>query len=205
MADATPPPEPPAADQPPAPGLEPSQPADHITAPPSPAPGAGAGLADDPLPGDSERHQLPERVVRYWQLQALLVWGPLLLVAIVVAASVSTIPGPIKAAMIAAPLAIGIFDAAVIEPRRRQLWWYAVGEHQLDLQHGWLWHTRTVVPMTRVQHIAMRRGPLADSFTLAELEIYTAAGSVKIPALGRDEAIEIRARIADLARLADDL
>lgn len=167
-------------------------------------PPPSSGLTADPLPGDSARAQLPERVVRYWQLQSLLGWGAVALIGAVItvaAADSSTAP----ALAIGVPVLLGLLDALIVQPRRRRLWWYAVGEHQLDLQHGWLWHTRTVVPMTRVQHIAMRRGPLADAFSLAELEIYTAAGSVKIPALDRDEAIAFRHKVATFARLADDL
>lgn len=189
-----------------------SQPAD----PPPPAASASAGDGKyppaavptgeiDPLPGDRERTQLPERVVTYWQVQSALFYGPLTLIGAVIAFAVPGIGVLGQIALVGGPLLLGLLDAFVIEPKRRKLWWYSVGEHQIDLQHGWLWHTRTVVPMTRVQHIAMKRGPLADRFSLAELEIHTAAGSVKIPALDREQAIEFRQRVADLAQLSDDL
>lgn len=158
----------------------------------------------DPLPGDRQRTELPERVTRYWQVQSVLSWGVLLLIGIAVAA-LAGLPAGAQAALVLVPLAAGLLDALLVQPRRRRLWWYSVGEHQIDLQHGWLWYTRSIVPMSRVQHIAMQRGPLADRFTLAELHIHTAAGAVKIPALDRGEAIAIRQRIAELAQLADDL
>lgn len=158
----------------------------------------------DPLPGDRAKTRLPERVVSYWQLQSAIVWATLLCVGAVIAYSVE-LPAAATAACLLLPLGLGLFDLAVIQKRRRALWWYSIGEHQIDLQHGWLWYTRTVIPMTRVQHIAMHRGPLADAFTLAELRIHTAAGTAKIPALDRDEAIALRQRVAELAQLTDDL
>ncbi|MBO9534015.1 MAG: PH domain-containing protein [Solirubrobacteraceae bacterium] len=158
------------------------------------------------LPGDAERIQLPERVVRYWRTNALIVWTPIVIAAVIGAVAAGDgIPGIAAVALIVVPLLAAIIDIAVVQPGRRRIWWYAIGEDQIDLQHGWIFVTRTVIPMTRVQHVEVQRGPVSSSFRLAELEIHTAAGSVKIPALDADEADRIRQQIADLARIADDL
>lgn len=155
------------------------------------------------LPGDVTRTPLPERVVTYWRVGSALVWVPIILV-VAGSAIAGSGAGPLSALALLPIIGFAI-DLIVIAPRRRALWWYAIGDEQIDLQHGWLIIRRTVIPMTRVQHVQLERGPLADRFRLAELKIYTAAGFVKIPALDRDEGDRIRQQIAELARIADDL
>lgn len=157
------------------------------------------------LPGDGERTQLPERVVTYWRWSSAISGAVTLAIAAAIVTPIPGLPNPIRALIVAVVLALVVLDIAVVQRKRRDLWWYAIGSEQIDLEHGWIIVTRTVVPMTRVQHVELKRGPLADRFDLAALEIFTAAGSVTIPALDRTEGERIRQQIADLARIADDL
>lgn len=168
-------------------------------------PGSADHLEGRPLPGDAERLQLPERVLPYWRLISSITWLPLILVPVAIALAVPGLPMVIRILFVVVPVLAAVVDVVFITPVRRSIWWYAVGEHQIDLEHGWLIVTRTVIPMTRVQHVELEHGPIAQRFRLAQLEIHTAAGSVKIPALDRAEGERIRQRIADLARIADDL
>lgn len=167
-----------------------------------------AGPAPEPDPQDlrqGARTQLPERVVPYWRVSSALTWLPLVLVPLIAALAIPGLPMVARAALGILPLVAALVDVIAIQPARRTVWWYAISDEQIDLEHGWLVVTHTVVPMTRVQHVDLQQGPLARRFTLAELSIHTAAGSVKIPALDRAEGETIRQRIADLARIADDL
>ncbi len=168
-------------------------------------PSSKTSIVDRPLPGDVARSELPERVVPYWRLASALSWLPLSVIPIGAAATVPDLPIVLRALIVAVPLLAALIDIVVVQPRRRAIWWYAIGDEQIDLQHGWMIVTRTVVPITRVQHVELQQGPLARRFDLAKLEIHTAAGSVAIPALDRTEGERIRQRIADLARVADDL
>ncbi|MDQ8044277.1 MAG: PH domain-containing protein [Solirubrobacteraceae bacterium] len=155
-----------------------------------------------PTPGT--RMQLPARVPRYWQLKdGLVVAGAVIVIAVVVAV-IGSVPFGLSVALIAAVLALGAADLALIGLRYRTLW-FTIGDDQIDVERGVLFRTHTVIPMTRVQHVELERGPLADRFHLAELHIHTAAGAVTIPALDRADGEHIRQRIADLARIADDL
>src|SRR6266508_4360631 len=62
-------------------------------------------------------------------------------------------------------------------------WRYEIRELEVDLQHGVWTVTRTLVPMTRIQHVDTRRGPAQQRLGLASVVFYTAAGSSEIPAL----------------------
>ena len=84
-------------------------------------------------------------------------------------------------------------------------WRYEVGEDEVDLQHGLLTVTRTLIPMARIQHVDTRRGPLERRFGLASVVLYTAAGASEIPALALPVADAVRDRIAAIANTLEDL
>jgi membrane protein YdbS with pleckstrin-like domain len=88
------------------------------------------------------------------------------------------------------------------------LWWrwrYEIRPLEVDLQRGLIRVTRTLVPMARVQHVDTRRGPLQRRLGLSTVVFYTAAGPNEIPQLAKDTAAEVRDRIAELTRTADEL
>jgi len=60
---------------------------------------------------------------------------------------------------------------------------------------GWLFHTDTVVPFVRVQHIDVTRGPIDKMFGTASLVVHTAGthnSVVVLPGLAPERAAEIR-------------
>lgn len=167
---------------------------------------SATALAADrpPLPGDDGRHQLSARAVPYWRLRLATTLVPAAVVATGVLLLVDVAGGfRIAGAAVAWAVALGV--VVVVPPIRRRIWWYAIGDEEVDLHEGLVVVTRTVVPMVRVQHVDLHRGPLSTRLGLAEIELHTAAGSVTIPALDRDEAERIRARVSVLARTPDDL
>lgn len=100
----------------------------------------------------------------------------------------------------------GSLIETIITPAwRYRFWRYEIREDEVDLQHGWLVQKRQLIPMSRIQHVDTRRGPLQRRFGLASVVFFTAAGSMEIPALSQDVAANVRDRIADLAKVHDDL
>ena len=94
--------------------------------------------------------------------------------------------------------AIGL-GAIMIAPQRiyRRLG-YAIDGRLLRTVRGWLFHTDTVVPFVRVQHIDVTRGPLDKLFGIASLVVHTAGthnSIVVLPGLSPDRAAEIREAI----------
>lgn len=88
---------------------------------------------------------------------------------------------------------------------RYRFWRYDIRADEADLQHGWFTRTRQLVPMSRIQHVDTRQGPLDRRFGLASVVLYTAAGPAYIPALATGVADDVRDRIATLANVHDDL
>jgi membrane protein YdbS with pleckstrin-like domain len=133
-----------------------------------------------------------------------LAWSvPLAIVLLVTAASLgddlSALAWALRAA---APIAVAVGGVALPTLRWRS-WRYEIREHEIDLRHGALRVRRTLIPMTRVQHVESERTVLSDLFELRAVTVHTAAGEHKIPALREGEAATMRDRIALLAREPD--
>ena len=87
---------------------------------------------------------------------------------------------------------------------RWEHWCYEVREHEIELQHGLFVVKRTLIPMVRVQHVDTTQGPILKKYDLGNISISSAATIHTIPALVMDEADELRARISELVRVAED-
>ena len=102
-------------------------------------------------------------------------------------------------------LALAVVLIFVLPPLLWRRWRYEIRPLEVDLQRGLLRVTRTLVPMARVQHVDTRSGPLQRHLGLSTVVFYTAAGPNEIPQLAKDTAAEVRDRIAELTRTADEL
>ncbi len=102
-------------------------------------------------------------------------------------------------------LALAVLLVLVLPPLLWWRWRYEIRPLEVDLQRGLLRVTRTLVPMARVQHVDTRRGPLQRRLGLSTVVFYTAAGPNEIPQLAFGTADEVRDRIAELTRTADEL
>ena len=96
------------------------------------------------------------------------------------------------------PLAVFLFgfSSVVYAPKRiYNRLGYALDDKLLRVVRGWLFHTDTVVPFVRVQHIDVTSGPVDKIFGLASLIVHTAGthnSVVTLPGLSPTRAREIR-------------
>ena len=97
-----------------------------------------------------------------------------------------------------------VVKAVIIPHLKQRFWRYEVRKDEIDIQRGIIIVRRTLIPMVRVQHVDMERGPVLRYFGLATLRISTAATNHRIPALSRDKAAELRDEISALARVSDE-
>ncbi len=123
----------------------------------------------------------------------------------VIAAALLAVGG-VPGALLAVAAGAAVLAATIAVPRLRMARFrFEVRDDEIDLRHGILVQTRTLVPMARVQHVDTRRTVVSQAFGLAAVVFHTAAGANEIPALRDDDAAEIRDRIADLARMPEVL
>jgi membrane protein YdbS with pleckstrin-like domain len=125
-------------------------------------------------------------------------------VAALIAAGVlsSQLGGPVWMLL---PVAVAVVGIGLVPELRWARWRYEIRDEEIDLRHGTVRITRTLVPMLRVQHVDTTQGPLDQALGLATVVVHTAAGTTTIPALDEAHAGRLRDRIAALARTADEL
>ncbi|MCJ7420860.1 PH domain-containing protein [Sphingomicrobium astaxanthinifaciens] len=131
------------------------------------------------------------------RLRLMLGWLPLLIGALVLD-SVALEGAPLRGLASGVVALVGL-AAVVIGPQRiwRRLG-YALGERELRIVRGWLFHVDTIVPFVRVQHLDVARAPLDKLVGTASLIIHTAGthnSVVTLPGLAPPRAIELRDRI----------
>lgn len=83
-------------------------------------------------------------------------------------------------------------------------WGYAERERDLLVRHGLLVRRLSIVPYPRMQFVDVTAGPLERTFSLATVQLHTAAAAsdARVPGLPPAEASRLRDR---LAALGEDL
>ncbi len=82
--------------------------------------------------------------------------------------------------------------------RHRRTFW-RLDAQALGVRRNYLWHSESRVPVSRVQHLDLRRGPLQRATGLATLVVHTAGtrmNTVAIDGLEQADAERLRDRLA---------
>jgi membrane protein YdbS with pleckstrin-like domain len=106
------------------------------------------------------------------------------------------------------PLAVAVLGAvytAVLPGMRLRRYRWELREEELDIVDGVYAVTRTIVPITRIQHVSVERTGFTDLFGLVRLHVHTAADTTTIPGLERAQADDVRDRVLARLRTPDDL
>ncbi|MET3574224.1 PH domain-containing protein [Bhargavaea ullalensis] len=92
-----------------------------------------------------------------------------------------------------------------IEPVLTQRYWrYGADDEFIKLRSG-IWNvSEQTIPMTKVQVVNLKQGPLLRRYGLYSLEIETMGSSHSVPALPEEEARTFRDRIAHLAKIREE-
>lgn len=94
--------------------------------------------------------------------------------------------------------ALGVLAVILLPNRRYRRLGYVLHPKLLQVVRGWMFHIDTIVPLVRVQHIDVTRGPLDKAFGTATLVVHTAGthnSIVTLPGLHPDKASAIRDEI----------
>ena len=92
-------------------------------------------------------------------------------------------------------LVLGLIVAWVAPNRIFRRLRYRLTDRFLQVVRGWMFHSDTIVPLVRVQHLDVVRGPLDKLFGTASLIVHTAGthnSIVVVPGLAPERAAEIR-------------
>lgn len=67
-------------------------------------------------------------------------------------------------------------------------WLYKITDRFVDYTHGIFFTKRTIIPISRIQHLDIRQGPIQKRLGLANVVIFTAGQSHEIEAVLSSEA-----------------
>jgi membrane protein YdbS with pleckstrin-like domain len=136
------------------------------------------------------------------RVRAAAFWVPLF-VAMLVLDRVVLAATPVAELAPALAAVVGLSAIFVAPDRIYRRLGYAVDGRLLRTVRGWLFHTDTVVPFVRVQHIDVTRGPIDKLFGTASLVVHTAGthnSIVVLPGLSPERAAELRESIRSTIR-----
>jgi len=159
----------------------------------------GGGTAAEPVKTETASYtSLDPKVIWLWRLSGVLGWVFFLLPLLGLAVGV----GGFVWHHLGSALLIwcGIVGLVILwllwYPRRAFLaWGYRLDGRVLELRSGVWFRVVRLLPLSRLQHVDLQRGPLERGFGLASLVLYTAGtqeASIAIPGLDDVEAVRLR-------------
>lgn len=150
-------------------------------------------------------NRIDPRAVKARRLEGWITSAVCLVIVAVLGWLTARYDWPIWIAALSAAIAavIVVLELAVLPGLLYRSWRYALNEKEIELHHGFWVRKRTLVPMSRVQHVHSTQGPIQKEYGLSTVTFSTAAGSHHIPALSEGEAERLRRQIAEWAGVAD--
>lgn len=137
--------------------------------------------------------KLDRKAVLSWRIGRLIglfFLSIFIIIGLIFAGHVKQIEPYIKYAYLGAALLfiykiIGLILYPEIEYRQ---WRYMITEDKIEIRHGIFFLTTTVIPIVRVQHITISRGPVYRKLGLSKVRIFLASGSFEIEGLSENTA-----------------
>ncbi|GEM02621.1 hypothetical protein SAMN05421839_1483 [Halolactibacillus halophilus] len=152
------------------------------------------------------KHQLAKAAITVWRLSGIITF----IILMVMAGALTYIayrfewPWFIGTIAISLTLLEAMLHILIIPTIRYKRFRYEILDEEIYIQRGLLIVTRTLVPMTRIQHVDTKQGPILKKYNLMTVTISTAATTHEIPALPSEVADQLRNDIAVRARVIDD-
>ena len=158
--------------------------------PPSVVPPAGSGL-----------ERLQARTVAYWYVMDLI--GAVILGGLLFGGHWCVRDLAEQWLWLANPVAltlgsIVLLQALVGPPLSFRFWRYGFAHDLLHMRYGILWREERIVPVRRMQHVDLMRGPIERLFGLATLVVHTAGNegsAFRVPGLLPEQAQRLRDQI----------
>jgi membrane protein YdbS with pleckstrin-like domain len=104
-----------------------------------------------------------------------------------------------------AALTLALVRVVIVPALRLRRWRWRLDDEELDLRHGAVTEVRTIIPISRIQHVDIRRDLVDQLCGVCKLVVHTAAGATEIPVLETVVAAHARDQLAGLIRRPDDL
>ena len=155
---------------------------------------------------DQLANKIPDKGKKVWRIYGILQSLFVLAVAIGGGVLAYFLEGPkwIYIILTIVWIILTVLWVVVFPNIRHNVWRYEVREQEIEIQSGLFVVKRTLIPMVRVQHVDTEQGPILKKYGLSNIKVSSAASAHQIPFLLTEDASMLRAKISELARVAED-
>lgn len=147
---------------------------------------------------------LDRRVIRLWRINTSITFAVLFVIAsgavTIVTLALSNL-GFLLPYMIGILLVLIIFYVVWYPARAYRAWGYRMDGKVIEARRGVIFHSRHLLPLNRLQHVDIHRGPIERAHGLSSLLLHTAgsqAATLVIPGLDEKEAQRLRDYLVEI-------
>lgn len=133
-----------------------------------------------------------------WRLNRL---GGLILLAVVSAIAVPSVNAVWCTVCCVAALVIQLVNMIVYPLIEYIQWEYLIDDDRIEIKKGIFWRSHTVIPISRIQHVSYKSGPMQNIFRLASVDIHTAGGVHSIDDVSKETAKQICELLKNIVNL----
>lgn len=146
-------------------------------------------------------NRVDPRAVRYWMTSEAIANG---VVTIVLGTLALLIPParPWLLLALGVALVIGIPYMIIMPIWRFRVHRWEITEDAVYTRSGWLWQEWRIAPMSRIQTVDTKRGPLEQAYRLSSVTVTTAsaAGPLKISGLDHEVAADLAEKLTEVTQ-----
>ena len=133
-----------------------------------------------------------------WRLSRLL---GLIFLAVVSAVAILVINEPWCIVACAIVLLLQLVNLVVYPIIEYIQWEYLIDDDRIEIKKGIFWRSHTVIPISRIQHVSYKSGPMQSIFGLASVDINTAGGIHSIEEVNKETAAKICELLKNMVNL----
>lgn len=97
--------------------------------------------------------------------------------------------------IVALMVLVQLLQIFIYPPIEYAQWQYMIAPDRIEIKKGIFYRTHTVIPISRIQHVAVTQGVLQRPFKLSTVQIHTAGDVMEIQELNTEVAEEICSRL----------
>ena len=166
---------------------------------------SNTAIAVESLPRLTENEFVAvERAYLWLRLLSVIGFSVFLLTAVVIAPNAGVDLSGLQVSLALAAIVVLTVLVAILtwlEVGRRG---YLVREHDYSYRSGLLRQSVVTIPFSRVQNVAVDRGPLVRAFGLANLRLFSAGGGLTTMGLSTGDAQHLKSFVVERARVIAD-
>jgi membrane protein YdbS with pleckstrin-like domain len=146
-------------------------------------------------------NRVDPRAVRYWMTSEAIFNGIVAFVLGLLAFLIEP-ARPWLLLALAIAMAIGIPYMIIMPIWRYRVHRWEITEDAVYTRSGWLWQEWRIAPMSRIQTVDTKRGPLEQAYRLSSVTVTTAsaAGPLKIAGLDHEVAADLAAKLTEVTQ-----